>query len=226
MTITDDASPDVGDLATAVQDSEADVVILRYPSRAVDLFSGLMALPGHEPLFADSLMYWECDLTGAEGLPPISPGLSVVKVPPGDVAPMVRSVFAHYPNHYAANPLFEESAALDGYVEWATTLLGQGNTVCLALTEDAAIRAAFAVIDFTSSVPDIRLAGVHPEHAGRGRYRDLIAAAMCEAEGEGSERIAISTQVHNVAVMSTWAKLGWKPVSSCTTVHLVRRRLL
>ena len=44
--------------------------------------------------------------------------------------------------------------------------------------------------------------------------------------GLGKDRASISTQSHNVMVMSTFARLGWISVKSMLTVQLVRRSLL
>lgn len=226
LVIENEVQLDATSLISSLEGYEADIVILRYPNRAANLFSHLMGLVSHEPLFADCLMYWECALPGTGSPLEVSDDLDVRLANVGELGELVRPVFAQYPNHYAANPLFESAAVLEGYVEWVTALVASEQAQCLVLTDRKGDRVGFAVVDLGVAVPDIRLAGIDPAHRGRGRYRELIAASMNLVLTKGYDRIAISTQAHNVAVMSTWARLGWTPMRVLTTVHMVRKGLL
>ena len=138
------------------------------------------------------------------------------------LASLVRDVFAHYPNHYAANPLLSDELSLDGYVEWA--LRTSERTGYLVLRDDDDV--GFAVIDWSVEVPDVRLAGVVPAHQGAGRYRDVVAGMMERAVDAGRSGLEISTQVGNIAPQRTWAGLGWRPTRAYDTTHLVRAELL
>ena len=53
-----------------------------------------------------------------------------------------------------------------------------------------------------------------------------VLGAMHLAAGSGSTEISISTQVHDLPVISTRAKMGRKPTKAVTTVHLVKRGLI
>ena len=203
----------------------SDIVIVRYPAADVGRFFELARLADFEPIYADTLVHWRAALASGRG-PERPAGLGARAVSRDETAALVRAVFADYPNHYAANPLLDRHAALEGYVEWATTLLDRGDAASLALVDDAGRDLAFALVDYGPEVADIRLAGVRPEDRGRGHYRALVAAVMQDAVARGRDAIEISTQAHNVAVMSTWARLGWVPTRAVTTVHLVRRGLL
>lgn len=209
-----------------IQYSQWDVVILRYPSRKVALFAELLKLSGQVPIFADSLLYWEHELLLGPDREELNSDLTMATLDVDEVAELVPTTFVHYPSHYAANPLFSPERVLEGYVEWVTGLIARGEAVCLGLMDSDAQCAAWAIIDLNHPVPDIRFGGIAPEFRGRGYYRELIASSMSFAKERGYSRIAISTQVHNVAVMATWASLGWRPVKALTTVHLVRKELL
>lgn len=223
MTIDDRRDGVEAEVLGALERSEADVVVLRYPSHWVDLFGRLMASKSHVPLFADCLMYWECSLPSEGATPPA--GVDRAWSPVDEIEGLVRDVFDGYGNHYAANPLFDRAAALDGYVEWAMGLVGSGGARCLTVRDDDGVAVGFSLIDFAVATPEVRLAGIRPSHRGVGWYRSLMLESMRSVTEAGFGAISISTQSHNVAVMSTWAKLGWVPVGSMLTVHLVRHGL-
>jgi hypothetical protein len=225
LTIPQTEEPDARRIREAAATSGADIIILRYPSRAAGLFSELTTMADYEPIYADSLLYWESVLNSAD-IPGIAGELTTAVARPDEVGDLVRPIFSHYPSHYAANPLLDPEAALEGYVEWVTGLVATGQAVCLVLLDTASQCAGFAVIDFETATPDIRFGGISPHHRGRAYYKDLIVASMRLVADRGQSRLSISTQVHNTTVMSTWARLGWTPVKSVTTVHLVRRGLL
>ena len=226
LTIDAGTVADHDEIVHALEAFPADVVILRYPSSSVDLYHHLMKLRSHEPLLADCLLYWECDLKNWSPDGDIAGGLHTNTAAAPAVGAIVRPVFDRYSNHYAANPLFDPHDALEGYVEWVTTLVEGGSATCLTTHDADDSFVGFAVIDFGVETPDIRLAGISPSHRGRGHYRDLIEATMNLAANAGHDRLAISTQAHNTTVMRTWAALGWAPVNSFTTIHLIKRGLI
>jgi GNAT superfamily N-acetyltransferase len=216
---------DIGRLTPSLVESGADVVIVRYPNQAVELFSQLLGLEDYVAIFADCLMYWNRELTSAN-FGTVSDDLRVTYANAQQVGELVRPVFSQYPSHYAANPLFDPAAVLEGYVEWVSNLVEGEQATCLVLLDEHDDYAGFAVTDFSEATPDIRFGGISPSHRSRGIYRELIVASMELARQNGRNDITISTQAHNVKVMSTWARLGWTPRSATTTVHLVRRTLL
>ncbi len=214
------------ELERAADSTGADIVILRYPGVAAELFAGLTRFENYEPVYADTLLYWRWRDSEQQTLPPLVHGVAAVSSDAREIADLVRAVFADYSNHYAANPLISPESALEGYVEWVTDLVASESAICLTLKNPGSANAGFAVIDYASDPPDIRLAGIVPAQRGQGCYRLLMTEAMRHARDTGSTELMISTQAHNVAVMSAWARLGWTPSSAATTVHLVRRGLL
>lgn len=203
-----------------------DVVVLRHPAEDVHVPVVLAGLTGFRCLPADHLCVWEW--TGAE--PPSRPapaGWTIDTSPTlDDVSSVVRDSFAGYSNHYSANPLLSPSAALDGYVEWAQRLAAADDDAAIVLRDATGTAAGVALIDWRADPPDIRLAGMSTSAQGRGLYPVLIAHVVDLALRRGAHGVQISTQSHNTRVMRTWARLGFLPVRTVATVHLVRSELL
>lgn len=202
-----------------------DVVVLRHPAEDVDVPVVLAGLDGFRCLPADHLCVWEW--TGDE--PPIraAPAGWTIDLSPriDDVSSVVRDSFAGYANHYRVNPLLAPSAALDGYVEWAQRLAADDDAA-VVLRDAAGTAAGVALIDWRAGPPDVRLAGMSTSAQGRGLYPVLIAHVVGLALRRGAHGVQISTQSHNTRVMRTWARLGFLPVRTVATVHLVRSELL
>jgi GNAT superfamily N-acetyltransferase len=207
-----------------LRDERLDVLIVRAPAEEVHVPARLAALDGFRAIPADTLMYWERrDLSRDEA----GAAASVTnETDPARIEELVRSVFAGYHNHYSANPLLSSEHSLDGYCEWATSLVGSGGATCSLIESEAAVVDGFGIVDWTPDIPDIRLAGIVPSARGRGAYRRLLVALQHEAARRGHSRLRISTQAHNTRPMRAWAELGWRPIFSLTTLHLVREELL
>ncbi len=230
---------DVGALAAA--SDGFDVVVLRYPADALDVPFALASVPGHRTVPADHLCVWEW--RGTE--PP------VVELPPGwtvarssalveaaddvddvdgvdvvEIVDVVRDSFAGYPNHYRANPLLDRDAALDGYCEWAGMLVEGDHDAATVLRDPAGKAVGIALVDWTTDPPDIRLAGMRSSVQGRGLYRVLLGHVIGQELERGGDGVQISTQSHNTKVMRAWASIGFVPVRTIATVHLVRDELV
>lgn len=215
------ASPDE-DVCRVVARSQADVVVLRYPADRVALPAALV-LTGRVVVPADVLVYWRLpvDLTASA-----VPGLSTTveaDLPPAEVADLVGDVFAGYTNHYAANPLLGAAAALEGYVEWATSSVVSSAPV---VTRRDGSAVALATLAEGVGHVEVELAGVRAAARGRGVYAHLLAGVAAASRSAGAAELVISTQVHNTGVQRAWARVGGEPLAAYTTVHLVRRGLL
>ena len=158
--------------------------------------------------------------------PPMPEGVTFRLGQAHEAEELVRPIFLDYPSHYTANPLFEPSAALDGYVEWVTKLVADGHAECLIFENDSGETVGFTVVDFSGSIADIRFGGISPTHRGQRHYDTIIAGSLELAAQRGFTDIKVSTQAHNHAVIRTWARQGWAPFESWTTVHMVRAGLL
>ncbi|MEV6867975.1 GNAT family N-acetyltransferase [Streptosporangium subroseum] len=208
----------------AVLESEADVIVLRYPAEHVGWFAGLTAL-GRTAVFADSLVYW-CLVAGRGRAPEATGDLEVTeRVTPSAVRESILGIFSAYGNHYLANPLFDPADALAGYREWALRSAAEGG--CLALRErDTGEVVGLATLSERDRRTEILLAGVISRAQGRGRYAHLLAAVEGRALARGADEVVISTQGHNTRVQRAWARYGFEPVQTLLTVHLIRSRLL
>lgn len=205
--------------------SDYDVVILRYPARLEKPFSEMMSFVSHRPLYADTLMYWKTRLSSLASSPPRSGNHGIRLADLEELSSLVLPVFKDYPSHYTANPLFKRADVLDGYVEWVTKLVDSGKAVCLVIETPSDSAAAFAVMTI-DDFPDIKFGGIAERSRGAGLYRVLIEECMRYSQGLERSEIMISTQAHNLPVMSSWSTLGFKPFKAVTTVHLVRNELL
>lgn len=226
LTIQEDAIVNGNSLVSAIEQSPFDVIIARYPNRCAEITLYLSDLQKHRAIYADTLLYWESRLSDRSNSLILQGKRQVCHVGTDTATALVRPIFESYTSHYSVNPLFAKTAVLDGYVEWVTTLLDEGNASCLALRDTNDQIEAFAIVDFGAPTPDVKFGGVHPSHRERGAYGDLIRAVMADVGSQGYERLMISTQSHNTPVMSVWARLGWFPIRAETTLHLVNKLLL
>ena len=203
-----------------------DVVILRCRADAVDLPFRLLELRDLHAFTADHLSVWRWD--AADPRPaPLPDGWRVgPSSDPAVVEEVVRDAFADYRNHYRANPLFDRQAALDGYVEWALSVMARSDDACTLLRDPTGEAVGVALVDWDDDVPDVELAGIRPRAQGQGRYGALMTAVMRLTRERSRPALTISTQSHNVNVMRAWARLGFLPVDTLVTIHLVRRRLV
>ena len=219
---------DVGDeldsdsFASFLKKNPFKVVIVRFPNSSINISLDLSKIDSYTAIFADTLLYWETTLEKSAKYYDEIDSLQVDHVGADVVPQLVQPIFENYTSHYSVNPIFPRDLVLDGYVEWVTLMMEDKSAKCLVLRDSTNSFAAFAVTDFSGTVPDIKLAGVSPSHRRRGVYEQLIRACMADAIIQQYDRMAISTQAHNVTVMSTWSRLGWTPRKSISTIHLVR----
>ena len=203
-----------------------DVVIVRHRAVDVDIPFRLLALRELQAFTADHLCIWRWEASTPE--PVALPFGWEIRTgrEPATIDAIVRDAFADYPNHYRANPLFDPAAALDGYVEWAHTLAAASDDACVLMFDATGSAVGVALIDWDEEIPDIRLAGIGSRVQGQGRYGALVSHVMQLAVDRSRTALTISTQSHNVNVMRAWSRLGFLPVDTLATVHLVRRDLL
>lgn len=201
-----------------------DVVVVRASVTLDQLPAALARVDGWTAFTADHLLYWRWD---PERFDEKSSGPGSVKetATVSGLDLMVRSVFGGYVNHYVANPILDAAHVVDGYVEWVENLVRNGSATGF-LSSDGQDSTGFAVVDWSVDLPDVRLAGVVPDHQGRGWYAGLLSGCMSAAVDRGRDGLQISTQSRNVQVMRSWARLGLIPFDSLATFHLVRDQLL
>lgn len=202
-----------------------DVVVVRRPASAVSVPAELARIPGYVTLCADHLCSWERTTSSPiEGAPADGWRLDT-EIRLDEVETVIRDSFAGYRNHYRANPLLDPADIADGYVEWAQHL-AIGSQASIVLRDPAGVAAGLALIDWDVATPDIRLAGMRSSGQGHGHYRLLLAEMIRHAADRGHERVQISTQSHNTKVMRAWTRVGFVPVGTIATYHLIRAELL
>lgn len=210
-------------VAKALADTDAVIVIVRYPSES----PRALATSGSDLEWAcfpgGSVMHWRAPASLAE-LPPADGFHSVAE----DAIPALREVvldsFAGYVNHYSANPLIPLGVTTEGYAQWADALARTPGNPAFGIRDPDGLVAA-GLVDATGEAWDVALAGVARRARRRGHYRALLSGIVREAAAAGMPT-TISTQSHNVAVQRAWIELGFLPTHSVETVHLVRRSQL
>lgn len=206
--------------AAMITDSDDDVVILRYPADRVDWFATLAAT-GWSVLMADALLY--STLSVGDGkrreqtLVPLTPGEQ-------ELTAFVRRVFANYPSHYLANPLFDPQDVVEGYMEFAETSFRREGAITLGTPEGTLV--GVATVAASDDVIEWTLGGVDPDHQGSGVFNQVMAAIEDHAAALKCTRILTSTVVHNIRTQKTFQRFGFEPTASFLTVHAVRPGLL
>ncbi|MFT4285223.1 MAG: GNAT family N-acetyltransferase [Protaetiibacter sp.] len=210
-------------LHDAISGTTADIVIVRYPSRSLGSLADAAADPAWVCFPGGALVYWEAPGTPASdpsGALELDEGLRRGERA-GEIDSALRDSFDGYINHYAADPLIDPQAAVEGYAEWARALAASPENRVFVVEDDGRI-VGVAVISADDSGWDINLAGIISSAQRRGHYRRLISGVV-EAARRADVRLVISTQSHNIAVQRAWAAEGFRPLRSVDTAHLVRR---
>jgi hypothetical protein len=215
---------DIGELEAAC--AGFDVVVLRCDAGDVGLSFRLLGLHDFRAFTADHLSIWRWDV-GETVRVELPDGWTVG--PSADAAvvdAVVRDAFAGYRNHYRANPLFDPGAALDGYADWALSLMTRSDDACSVLCDQTGDAVGVALVDWSDATPDVALAGIRSRAQGQGRYPALLTHVMELTRARSRQSLTISTQSHNVNVMRSWLRLGFLPIETMATMHIVRRGLL
>lgn len=216
-----------GDVAVAVQSARSELVIVRFDERRKELGRLLQEIGDAECIHADTLVYYVWNLHRLV----LTPRPSSLKISQStsfaDVAGVLQESFKDYRNHYSANPRIATSVTVAAYEEWAKSLIQSDTSrafiarkpsngevvgfVLLALAED-------------ERMAEVALNAVHPDAQRGGVYSALMLAAAEYLVTLGSvERLFISTQRENQAVIAAWQKLGLEPFLTLETYHVMRR---
>ncbi|WP_164006694.1 GNAT family N-acetyltransferase [Pyxidicoccus trucidator] len=202
---------------------EVDIAIVRLLKTGHEQLHKLERL-GLPFIVADTLVYYACDLTRLQPVPLHNPDLEFVECNAshaGAVERLVALSFRDYRNHYSANPLLVTSGLMEGYQEWTRGYTSAGEAGKRAwLVRSGGEDVAFATVSFEEGVSEIVLNGVHPAHAGRGIYGDLIRFVQGVSRERGASLLRISTQVSNFAVQKVWSRSGFSLVDAYLTVHI------
>jgi ribosomal protein S18 acetylase RimI-like enzyme len=221
--VSDDSA--LGGVQTAVRESEADIVVLRYPAARVGWYAQLLA-SGRDLISADTLTYWRLEV--GRGRPSVADaGVATASAEELDeslVGDLVADMFAGYGNHYLANPLLAPGDALAGYVEWAQRSVQHDTAIALTRGDEGVV--GLATLEMSPGTSEIQLAGIRQRFQRHGLYAHLLAGCERAAGEQGAGELVISTQAHNAQVQRAWTRFGFEPVGTVLTVHAVRPGLL
>ena len=208
------------------QNSESNLLILRYPTSRVKLAQKLALIKGMVVYQADTLVYFAKEI-----------GSSNTKIEPirdwqfreaqssdnSDLVQLSRIIFEEYPSHYRANELLSSVAIRDGYAQWAQVGLQDSKKLTVLVESPEAKVVGFALISFDGDTAEIELNGIHPEAQGRGAYGSLLSWLSSHLATRGVKKLSISTQIQNERVIRAWIRAGFNLEFSFNTVHLMQR---
>ena len=213
------------DPITAIEESDAQAVIMRYPSDQYDIAERL-AHSTLESWTADTLIYFTCDVLAIEsprdrGLADSLQGFSL------EVAALIEQIFTGYQNHYSASSYFSNVDVTAAYVDWARHLLEATNNECNVIKTQAGRLVGLAICDTQdTTMNEISLIGVHPEFRNRGVFSELLRHLADRARQSGKATLATSTQSANLASMRGLTRTGFLPTLSLNTLHIVKTETL
>ena len=211
-----------GELAQLCHDSSFDLLIVRASASRNLLANALSNIASHRTIHADTLLYFQKSLSRTSPSPRIhSMGLLRASE---HIAfqQLVRDIFPNYANHYSANPMLDQAKCLEGYVEWASSLLNNDMGHVFVSRTPTGQLASFIAIQGEGKTAEITLNGTTPSSQGSGIYSDLLTFVCAELGAIGFTEINTSTQCSNNKVIGTWIQNGFSYVSAINTFHVIR----
>ena len=216
----DDQTSDT-ELEQLCRNSSFDLLIVRASASRNLLANALSNIASHRTIHADTLLYFQKSLTSTSPSPqPISMGLLQLSEHTA-YQQLVRDVFPNYANHYSANPMLNHSLCLEGYIEWATSLLNNDTSRVFVSRTSTGQLTSFIAIQGENTA-EIVLNGTAPDSQGSGIYSDLLMFACAELGAMGFTEIYTSTQSSNDKVIRTWIRNGFNYMTAINTFHVIR----
>jgi GNAT superfamily N-acetyltransferase len=209
-------------LLQTIVEQQADVAILRLPSTEQHTLHKLELMP-FPVVVADTLVYYQCDMTVAPPKPLRNTDLEVRIAQPEDrqlLQSLIDEIFQDYSTHYYSNPVFDRQQILDGYKEWTLGYLEPGDSrVCFLFYRNGQA-IAFVTCNLMAEHGEIVLGGVLPSAQGGGVYSDFIRYSMKYIAEHGLSKVLVSTQIQNYAVQKVWVREGYTLIKAYSTVHV------
>lgn len=207
-------------LKNDIIESKADIVFARLNSAQKDLNRKIFEL-GFPVLHADTLVYYSCNLESIK-VNPIKNNLKFEEINMNNVdvlRDLVEKIFDNYTNHYWSNSFLDKQAALEGYIEWASSFKESFDKKAWLVIKDSNY-IGFATCSIDESVGEGVLYGVLPENAGGGVYTDIIRFTQQKLKDKGCFTMKVSTQIQNYAVQKVWCREGFYLYKSYDTYHI------
>ena len=207
------------------QNSESNLLILRYPTSRVMLAQKLAEIKRLVVYQADTLVYFAKDIASSNTKIEPSHDWQFREAQSSDNADLVRLskiIFEEYPSHYRANELLNSDAIRDGYAQWAQVGLQDSKKLTVLVESLGAKVVGFALISFDGDTAEIELNGIHPDAQGRGAYGSLLSWLSNHLATRGVKKLYISTQIQNERVIRAWIRSGFNLEFSLNTFHLTQ----
>ena len=208
------------------QNSESNLLILRYPTSRVRLAQKLALIKEMVVYQADTLVYFVKDIGSPNTKIKQSADWQFREAQSSDNSELVqlsKIIFEEYPSHYRANELLSSVAIRDGYAQWAQVGLQDSKKLMVLVENPEAKVVGFALISFDGDTAEIELNGIHPDAQGRGAYGSLLSWLSSHLATRGVKKLSISTQIQNERVIRAWIRAGFNLEFSFNTVHLMQR---
>ena len=207
------------------QNSESNLLILRYPTSRVRLAQKLAEIKRLVVYQADTLVYFAKDIGSSNTKIEPSHDWQFREAQSSDNADLVRLskiIFEEYPSHYRANELLSSDAIRDGYAQWAQVGLQDSKKLTVLVESPGAKVVGFALISVDGDTAEIELNGIHPDAQGRGAYGSLLSWLSNHLATRGVKKLYISTQIQNERVIRAWIRSGFNLEFSLNTFHLTQ----
>ena len=207
------------------QNSNSQLLILRYPTTRVKLAQKLSEIKERVVYQADTLVYFARDIGSLDEKVVQSQDWLFREARSSDIAELSqlsKVIFEEYPNHYRANDSLSSDAIRDGYAQWAQVGLEDLKKLTVFVENVDAKVIGFVLISFDGDTAEIELNGIHPQAQGRGAYRSLLSWLSTHLATRGVKKLCISTQIQNERVIRAWIRAGFNLEFSLNTVHLMQ----
>ena len=207
------------------QNSNSQLLILRYPTTRVKLAQKLSEIKERVVYQADTLVYFAKDIDSLDEKVARSQDWLFREARSSDSAELSqlsKVIFEEYPNHYRANDSLSSDAIRDGYAQWAQVGLEDLKKLTVFVENVDAKVIGFALISFDGDTAEIELNGIHPQAQGRGAYGSLLSWLSTHLATRGVKKLCISTQIQNERVIRAWIRAGFNLEFSLNTVHLMK----
>ncbi|MEN7550232.1 GNAT family N-acetyltransferase [Rapidithrix thailandica] len=214
---------DAKEIVEQIIEHKIDTAILRIPTQQLSFVHKLdkLALPNR---ITDTLAYYHFDLEKYEKKELINQDLEFKVATPNDheiINQIVRETFGQYVNHYRMNPIFDNEAVTEGYMDWMRSYAeGNEDRVCW-LVYQAGELVGFGTFNFQieEKVKGI-LYGVKPNKRGKGIFKDIMTYAKNYAKDRGRSYMRATTQIENIHVQKAWTKEGFELHHTENTIHI------
>jgi ribosomal protein S18 acetylase RimI-like enzyme len=210
-------------LAHAIIEQEADIAIIRVPSKRQRHISRLDQT-GLPYLVADTLVCYEADLTADTIRPRSGTDLHFVRcgaTHANVLSNLAREVFADYVNHYRASPYLDREDIRAGFADWASRYAVDRNEHMAGwFVEKDGEPVGFVTFDVGNDTCDVALIGVSPAWIGKGIASNLVRFTQSHFKERGFGRMLVSTQSHNLAAQRLYLGEKFRPSGSYVTIHV------